>query len=130
MIPFVGSLFSIANLVIAGPLMGGLFYVFIRTVRGQSAESGDVFMGFRKSFVQLFLGHLIPALLAGLCVIPAVIVLVIMILPTIVNGHPGAGGHPDLSPAAIAIIVAAFLVCLVPMIFLAVLLEFHAAAHH
>ena len=33
-IPLVGPLFSIANLVIAGPLMGGLFYVFLRTIRG------------------------------------------------------------------------------------------------
>ncbi len=130
MIPFVGSLFSIANMVIAGPLMGGLFFVFIRTVRGQAAESGDVFMGFRKSFVQLFLGHLIPALLAGLCVIPAVIVLIIMIVPAIVNGAHGAGGHPDLSPTAIAIVIAAFLVCLVPMIFLAVCWSFTLPPHH
>jgi uncharacterized membrane protein len=119
-IPFVGSIFTIANMVIIGPLMGGLFYVFIQIVRGQKAEAGDVFIGFQKAFARLFLGHLVPGLLAGLCLIPCVIVAAILLLPLFLNGHAGTNPFTGIAPVTIAIVVAAFLVCLVPMIFLSV----------
>jgi uncharacterized membrane protein len=113
MIPFIGPLFSLANLVVVGPLMGGLIYIFLQTIRSQPASVGEVFIGFRKSFAQLFLGYLIPALLAGVWLIPAGIVAVICILPTItshVAAHPSAG--------AVAIIVVAFLICLMAVFYL------------
>jgi uncharacterized membrane protein len=119
-IPFIGPLFSIANLLIVGPLLGGLYYVFIRTIRGQPAEIGDVFAGFGKSFIQLFLGHLIPALLAGLCLIPAAIFAALLMLPAMLRGNHFAGGHPDVSPALLAILAGVFLVSLVPLMFLSV----------
>ena len=93
--------------------MGGLFYIFLQTIRSQPATVGDVFIGFRKSFAQLFLGYLIPALLAGVCFIPAAIVAVICFLPMItshVAAHPSAG--------LVAIIVAAFLICLMAVFYL------------
>lgn len=117
-IPFIGPLFSIANLVIAGPLMGGLYYVFLQTSRGQSAEVGDVFAGFRKAFAQLFLGHLVPALLAGLCLIPLAIVLVITLLPMMAHGKFDPNNLPAMSGVSIAILIAAAVVCAIPMIYL------------
>ena len=117
-IPLVGPVFSIANLIIAGPLMGGLYYVILRTGRGESAEVGDVFAGFRKAFAQLFLGHLVPALLAGLCLIPLAIVLVITLLPLMAHGKFDPDQFRAMSVASVSILIAAAVVCAIPMIYL------------
>jgi uncharacterized membrane protein len=80
-IPLIGPLFSIANFICSGPLMGGVFYLFIRVNRGERAEVGDIFSGFRRAFGQLFLGVLVQGLLVGLCMIPFVIMLVVKLIP-------------------------------------------------
>jgi len=56
-IPFIGPLFSLANFLCTGPLLGGIFYLFIRVNRNEPAELGDMFMGFRQGFVQLLLAR-------------------------------------------------------------------------
>ncbi len=121
-IPMVGPVFSILNLIIAGPLMGGLYYVFLQTGRSQTAEVGDVFAGFHKAFAQLFLGHLVPALLAGLCLIPFGIVAAITLVPLIAQGQHGhmdpAALLQSLSGTSVLLIVAALIVCLIPMVYL------------
>ncbi len=38
-----------------------------RAIRGEPAEVGDIFSGFRRAFAQLFLGHIGQGLLIGLC---------------------------------------------------------------
>ena len=114
-IPIIGPLFSLANMLVVGPLMGGLFYVFLQTIRGRPASAGDVFMGFRKAFAQLFLGYLVPALLAGLCLIPAGIVAAIFILP-IISAHTPANPSTEV----LVIIGAAVLICLLAVCFLTI----------
>ncbi len=111
MIPIIGALFSIANLVIAGPLMGGVFWVYLCAVRGEPAEVGDIFAGFRRSFVQLFLGKLVPGLVAGLCIIPFAIVAVLVIVPAVAQHH-----NPDLK--TILILIPVLFICLLPVIYL------------
>ena len=111
-IPIIGPIFSITNLVIAGPLTGGLMWVFILTLRGQPAEVGDVFAGFRRNFGQLFLGKLIPGLLAGLCFIPFVITAVLLV------AVPSAAHHRNPTPEKILILIPIGLVCLIPVIYL------------
>ncbi len=112
-IPFIGPIFSIANLVIAGPLMGGLFYVNLRAVRGESAEVGDIFAGFRRQFGQLFLGKLIPGLVAGLSLIPVIIAAVVLL---VVPAMSSPNQKPDLHNLLLLIPIG--LVCLLPMIYL------------
>ena len=131
-IPFVGPLFSIANLIIAGPLLGGLFYVFIQTIRQQPTGVGDVFAGFRKQFVHLFLGKIVSGLLAGLCMIPFVIVAVILVIRMALAGH---GQSPieqlhTLLAALLPIGLPVFLICLIPTIYLQVGWALHPAADH
>ena len=53
-----------------GPLMGGLFYVFILRMREQPAGVGALFVGFQRSYLQLFLGHLLFTLTTAACFIP------------------------------------------------------------
>jgi uncharacterized membrane protein len=110
-IPLIGPLFSIANLFIAGPLTGGVFYIFIQAIRGQPAGVGDVFAGFRKAFVQLFLGYLVPALLAGLCLIPVLIVGFLSVFPALAHHQTPARG-------TVIMILPVLLICLTPVIYL------------
>jgi len=124
-IPFIGPIFSIANLVIAGPLMGGLYYVFILTIRGQPAAVGDVFAGFRKNFGQLFLGHIVPALLMGLCMLPVMIVVIIELLPVmgqLQSAQPGdmQAIANSLSKTSWLPILAVALVCLIPAVYFSI----------
>ena len=111
-IPFVGPLFSLANMVIAGPLLAGVYLVSLRAVRGESAEVGDVFTGFRQGFGQLFLGNLIPGLLAGLCVLPVVVVAVILLV------LPAAASHQPPDPQKFLILIPLILIALVPAVYL------------
>ena len=122
MIPFIGSLVSIANLIIAGPLLGGLYYVFIRTIRQQPANAGDVFAGFRTQFVQLFLGKIVSGLLAGLCMIPFVIITMILVfhLAMTMHGQPPEEQMRRLLTELLPVGLPVFLVCLVPTIYLQV----------
>lgn len=122
-IPFIGPLFSIANLFVVGPLMGGVFYIFLQAIRGQPAEIGDVFAGFRRAFLQLFLGYLVPALLIGLCMIPLIILLVIDIVRMTATAH-GASPDPNMIlqvfATQIPLLLTVCLICLIPVVYLQV----------
>jgi len=63
-------LFRIISALAFGPLAGGIYYIFIRAIRGQMTGVGDLFAGFPKAFLQLFLGYLVFILLLGLCLAP------------------------------------------------------------
>ena len=126
-IPFIGPLFSIANLFVAGPLMGGVFYIFIQAIRGQPTNVGDVFAGFRRAFIQLFLGTLVPGLLVGLCMIPFVIVLCVKCFPAIIHiQHAGSNNAEVLAAikSTWSISLPVLLICMIPVIYLAVSWKF------
>ena len=106
-IPFIGPIFSLANLLVVGALEGGLFFLLLNLIRRRPASPGDVFEGFRSCFGQLFLGKLVTGLLAGLCMIPAVIVGLVVMLPSAIN-------HKQVTPAQIVIVVAVALLCIIP----------------
>src|SRR5262249_32320236 len=69
-IPIVGILLSLANLVIAGPLLGGFYLFMLKNIRHQAADIGEIFSGFRLSFGQLVLGHIVTSILTALSAIP------------------------------------------------------------
>ncbi len=60
-IPFLGI---ILQLVLTGPLMGGLWNFYARKARGDQASIGDAFAGFGPRFLPLFLVQLIPVILS------------------------------------------------------------------
>jgi uncharacterized membrane protein len=57
-------------------LVGGLDYMFIRRIRGDAVQVGDVFAGFNLAFVHLTLAGLVKALLTSLgfmlCILPGI----------------------------------------------------------
>jgi hypothetical protein len=114
----------------AGPLTGGLFYVFIRTMRGQAPGVPELFMGFKKMFSQLFLGYLIYSLIAVICMAPSTIVLLSRLTPLMAQSQHGAMPPGQLQNfflqmwSAYTSSVPIFLVCMVPTIYLMTSLQF------
>jgi len=108
-IPFVGLVFSLANLILSGPLLGGLYYFLLKNIRRQPVEIGDVFAGFRLAFGQLLLGYLVMALLTGLTALPG---LAIMAYPvyTMVQHHA-----PEAGPILLAVL--GFIIAMIPAIY-------------
>jgi hypothetical protein len=57
---------SILSLLLYGPLMGGLYYSYLKRIRGEKVSVETAFSGLGKRFVQLLLGSLVGFLLIGL----------------------------------------------------------------
>lgn len=76
-VPFIGG---ILHLLFAGVLTGGLYFACLRRMRGDAAEVGSIFDGFKLCFVQLMLVGTISSILTGLgmflCLLPGVYLLV------------------------------------------------------
>jgi len=129
-IPLIGSLFSIANFIISGPLIGGVFYLFIRAIRQEPAEVGDVFSGFRRGFGQLFLGTLVCSLLIGVCMLPFIIIFLVKFFPLIGHLQQLQSGTPPDRETVVALesifltTLPVLLVCAIPAIYFSVSWKF------
>jgi hypothetical protein len=66
----------IAVLVLNGPLVGGLFGMYLKCIRKQPVTVGDAFAGFGPRFVPLMLASIVMSLLIGLgmlfCFVPGI----------------------------------------------------------
>ena len=115
--------------LVVGPLTGGLFYVFIRTMRGQSPGL-EIFVGFQKMFFQLFLGYLIMNLIMVACTAPYLIVLLSRMQPLLAQAQHGPMPPSELHNyflrmlSAYAGSMGIFLICMVPTIYLITNLQF------
>lgn len=76
MIPFVGIFVGV---LLTGVFYGGLYNYYLKTIRGQPVELGDVFSGFTLAFVPLMLATIVSTLLVSLG-------LLLLILPGIYLG--------------------------------------------
>jgi uncharacterized membrane protein len=131
-IPFIGSIFSIANLFITGPLMAGVFYIFIRAIRNESAELGTMFAGFRSGYWQLFLGYLVPALAYLACLLPFLVIYFIKVIPILsqlqhTNPNDMQNALPQIMPALKGVLwtsLPILFVCMIPVIYLTVNWQF------
>lgn len=125
-IPLIGIVFSIANFVCAGPLLAGLFYLFIKLNRGEAASVADVFAGFQRNFVHLFLARLVQVVAVGLCFLPLMFLFGMKLWSAwkqLQQVHPGSPPDPQLMQALGASVLTALpvgLVCAIPAIFLSV----------
>ncbi len=57
------NIIPFGGMVVNGALMGGLFLLFLKRIRGQPATVGDAFSGFSLCFVQLLLTGLLTTVL-------------------------------------------------------------------
>lgn len=64
------------GIVVTGPLLGGLFWYYLKLIRAEPAELSDAFAGFSPAFLQLMLLSIVSGLLVGLglmlCLIPGI----------------------------------------------------------
>jgi hypothetical protein len=109
-IPIVGLVFSLASIIVSGPLMGGVYYFLLKNIRRQPAEVGDVFAGFRLAFGQLLLGYLVMVILTCLSALPGA---VIMAFPIYMMVHHHAA---EAGPLLLALL--GFIVAMIPAIYL------------
>lgn len=72
-IPYLGVLIT---LILGGPLMGGLYALYLKRIRGQSAMFGDLFCGFTLAFGSLLGVYLVMMVLTALglllCLVPGI----------------------------------------------------------
>jgi uncharacterized membrane protein len=62
--------FIAVTCLVTGPLIGGFFLIYLKTIRQQATDAGKIFEGFQKAYVQLFLGALVVFLIVGACKLP------------------------------------------------------------
>ena len=100
-LPYIGPLFSLCSMVIGGPLMAGLYVVYLRVIRGETPPLGSLFDGFRKMFGHLFLGNLAVGILASLPLLAGFIVLFFSVgLSAIMGLAKGSASWPAFAALA------------------------------
>jgi hypothetical protein len=88
---FVAGLVESAVPLLYGIMHGGLFWMFLKLIRGERAGFGDSFAGFSLAPLQLFLAGLVSSLLTSLgfllCILPGIYLVVAwaLALPLVVD---------------------------------------------
>jgi hypothetical protein len=100
LVNIIPYLSTITGLIFGGPLLGGLFAFTLKKLRNQPATFGDGFSGFGPYFGQLLLGNFIPSLLAGLIILPFVIIAAILIFAVMGNTQGSAPNGLQVSMMA------------------------------
>ncbi len=110
LVSLVGGAIPFVSLIIAGPLGGGLYWLYLRCVRGEEASVGDGFAGFGPRFLQLMLGHIVPLSLTMLSLVPGILILVVGGLTS------AAAKRGDLQAIGGGILIAGGLLCLAGLV--------------
>ena len=85
------SFVPILGWIIGFVILGGVDYMFLRRIRGEDVEIGDVFAGFNLAFVNLALAGLVKWLLVTigliLCILPGIYLAVgyVFALPLVID---------------------------------------------
>ncbi len=111
MIPVIGVLFVLVNLLIMPIILGGLYYVFISKIRGKPADIGDLFYGFSHNAFQLMVVYIVMVLLLVASAIPGGIIAGLGFL---------AGGIAKSKALVIIGVSVGSIVALIPMIYLSI----------
>lgn len=109
-IPLIGLVFSLASFIITGPLLGGVYYFLVKNVRGQAAEIGDIFDGFRRAFGSLLACYIVMALIMAAACLPGGIVMAVSVIPMV--------KHEAVEAVPMIFAVLGFFMILVPLVYL------------
>lgn len=63
----------VAGTILVGPLIGGVYWLNLRLLRGEQAEFADAFAGFRRGFAPLLLVHIIVSLVMLGTIVPGAV---------------------------------------------------------
>jgi hypothetical protein len=115
---------------VMGPMMGGLFLVYLRAARNETTGAGEIFQGFQQAFLHLFLGSLVVTLITGACMLPFNYVWLAKVAPIFeqmghMQGDPTAAKNSmsQLFPALTGTLPV-LCICLVPVTFFSVCFQF------
>jgi hypothetical protein len=111
-IPVFGVFVSLGSIVVAGPMLGGVYYYLLKIIRGQRTEVGEIFSGFRLAFLHLFLGYFIAALLTALSALPGGVLMGISIFLMV--------QQKAVTALYVVLAVLGFILAIVPVIYLGV----------
>ena len=117
MIPCLGLIFSLASMVVSGPLMGGLLYFFIKSSRRQQAGVEDLFSGFKRNFVHLVLAQIVQGILAFVAMLPGITLTGVTLF---MMGVRFEKGHQPPTEAVLAGCAVLLVTAFVPLIYLSV----------
>lgn len=113
---FVGGVIPLLNWIIGfainGPLLAGMWLVFIRSLRGETMSVGDVFKGFSTAWMPLVLVNFLTTVLVLLAFLPGFI-------PMIFFGITGRLQN-NMNPGEIALVVGGVALFLPVVIYLSV----------
>ena len=98
------ALIPFGQFIVSGPLMGGTYYIFLKRLRGEPATVGDMFDGFNRSFLPLFLVYLFMSLIMMAAAIPMAIAVFVGFFVGIAEAA-GTGAPPVLTFLVIGLIV-------------------------
>jgi hypothetical protein len=114
-----------------GPLMGGVYFVFIQKIRDQPVGIGNLFDGFQKAYGQLFLGQLVVSFVISLCMIPYNLVSAAKMNPLFQQLHQSAQASPadvqNLMPQLLSAFTSSLpilLICMIPVTYLSINWQF------
>ena len=88
---FVPVLGLLATLVLEGPVMAGLYYMFLRRIRGETVGAADAFNGLSDNFLQLSLAGFISSVFIAvgfaLCILPGIFLAIcyLFVLPLAID---------------------------------------------
>jgi uncharacterized membrane protein len=73
-INIVAGFIPFGGLIVGGPLMAGFYYIILKRLRGEAADLGNIFEGFKSAFWPLVLINLYIMLVAFVAYIPMIAV--------------------------------------------------------
>ncbi len=129
----IGFLVMALDSLVLGPLLGGFYFVYLKTIRGEVTGVGDVFTGFQKAYSQLFFGSLVVSLISSACMLPFSYVAAEKINPLVQQlqhlkdqqtAPTEMGNIMSQMFSAYASALPILLVCLIPLTYLTVCWQF------
>lgn len=118
-VPFAGVLLMVVSLIVSGPLRAGWSMLFLKPMRGEPTEVGELFRGFNERFWQFVLAYLIPVLIIGCAAIPGGIIVGIAFIAF------GLHGFTAVMPvAAIAVITVGVIIAIIPAVYFGIVWQF------
>ena len=83
----VANFVPFGGLVVSGPLMGGVYFIYLNRLRGEPAEIGQLFIGFNESFLPLFLVYIFQVLAWFVAAIPMIITIIVALFTGAVEAN-------------------------------------------
>ncbi len=111
--------------LILGPATGGLYYIYLCLIRRRPANAGDLFLGFKSGFQDLFLGMLISAFFVDGCMLPYNLIYAKKIAPLLESVQQNPQSVPPLEMfhqwmSAFTSSLPALLLCMIPSLYFTV----------